>query len=41
MSNYDSSDIVRIKGEKSDRISAILGYEYGSEVVHCNNLAKL
>ena len=41
VSNYDSSDIVRIKGEKSDRISAILGYEYGSEVVHCNNLAKL
>ncbi len=41
VSNYDSGDIAKLKGVKSDRISGILGYEFGAEVVHCNNLAML
>lgn len=38
ISNYGSSDIAVIQGSHSDRIAELLGYEYGSEVVHRNNL---
>lgn len=41
VANYSSQEVFRIKGERSDRIAALLGYEYGSEVVHRNNLALL
>ena len=36
--NYSSQDIARIKGAQSDTISSVLGYEYGTEVIHRNNL---
>ncbi|MEE9276905.1 MAG: glutamate 5-kinase [Dehalococcoidia bacterium] len=39
ISNYNAADIERIQGERSDRIAGILGYEYGDEVIHRNNLA--
>ena len=29
------------RNERSDRIEAVLGYQYGSEVVHRNNLVLL
>lgn len=38
IANYSSADIERIKGARSDRIAAILGHDYGDEVVHRNNL---
>jgi glutamate 5-kinase len=38
ITNYNSHDIQAIKGVKSDKIISILGYEYGAEVVHRNNL---
>ncbi len=38
IAGYNSSDIKRIKGVRSDRIEQILGYGYGEEVVHRNNL---
>jgi glutamate 5-kinase len=38
ISNYNSTDIERIKGTHSGHIAEILGYDYGSEVVHRNNL---
>jgi glutamate 5-kinase len=41
ISNYGSADIDRIKGIHSGTISALLGYEYGAEVVHRNNLVIL
>ena len=41
ISNYSSSDIAIIKGARSDRITDLLGYEYGIEVVHRNNLVVL
>jgi glutamate 5-kinase len=41
ISNYDSIDIDRIKGIRSNRIGAVLGHEYGEEVVHRSNLVKL
>ena len=36
--NYSSKDMQKIKGVHSDRIAPLLGYDYGSEVVHRNNL---
>ena len=39
--NYESEDVRRIMGLRSDRIGATLGYEYEAEVVHRNNLAVL
>jgi glutamate 5-kinase len=36
--NYNASDIARIRGLRSDRIAETLGYEYGDEVIHRNNL---
>ncbi len=41
VTNYSSSDIDVIKGAHSGRITALLGYNYGSEVVHRNNLVVL
>jgi glutamate 5-kinase len=39
ITNYSSDDLLRIKGMKSDEITAILGYEYGDEAIHRNNMA--
>ena len=38
ISNYSSADIGIIKGAHSGQIAKLLGYDYGSEVVHRNNL---
>jgi glutamate 5-kinase len=41
IANYNSTDVLRIRGFRSDRIQDILGYHYGQEVVHRNNLVLL
>jgi len=41
ITNYSSADIVVIKGAHSKKIASLLGYDYGSEVVHRNNLIVL
>ncbi len=41
ISNYSSSEAARIQGKKSSEIIEVLGYNYGSSVVHRNNLALL
>ena len=41
ISNYNSRDITTIKSTSSSQISALLGYEYGAEVVHRNNMVLL
>jgi glutamate 5-kinase len=41
ITNYSSSDISIIKGAQSGKIDNLLGYDYGSEVVHRNNLVLL
>ncbi len=41
ITNYSSDDIDAIKGTHSRKIAALLGYDYGSEVVHRNNLVVL
>ena len=41
ISNYSSAETVRIQGKRSSEIVEALGYNYGSSVVHRNNLALL
>ena len=41
IANYQSADVARIQGAQSQRILPILGYHYGQEVVHRNNLVLL
>jgi glutamate 5-kinase len=41
ISNYSSADIKVIKGAHSEKITDLLGYDYGSEIVHRNNLVVL
>jgi len=41
ITNYSSADIDIIKGAHSRKIATLLGYDYGSEIVHRNNLVVL
>jgi glutamate 5-kinase len=41
ITNYGHEDAAKLCGVRSDRIVQVLGYEYGSELVHRNNLVKL
>ena len=41
IANYSSGDVGKIKGSRSDRILGLLGYHYGEEVVHRNNMVLL
>ena len=41
IANYRSEDIKRIQGVRSDDIQDALGYHYGDEIVHRNNLVLL
>src|SRR5579859_2599100 len=36
--NYDAGDLARIRGQRSERIESILGYSYGDEAIHRNQL---
>ena len=41
ISSYRSNDILKIRRLRSDRISQTLGYHYGDEVIHRDNLVLL
>ncbi len=41
IANYSAEDIGRIRGLRSGKIEETLGYHYGQEVVHRNNLVLL
>ena len=41
ISNYGSSDLLQIQSLKSDRIEQVLGYYYGDEVIHRDNMVML
>jgi glutamate 5-kinase len=41
ITNYGSADIEAIMGAHSGHIATLLGYDYGAEVVHRNNLITL
>jgi glutamate 5-kinase len=39
--NYPGTDLVKIIGLKSEQIASVLGYDYGAEVIHRDNLVLL
>jgi glutamate 5-kinase len=39
IASYSSSDLATIAGKHSDNIGGLLGYDYGDEVIHRNNMA--
>ena len=39
--NYSAADLKRIRGRHSSEIEKILGFIYGEEVIHRNNLVLL
>ncbi|MPZ24037.1 MAG: glutamate 5-kinase [Dehalococcoidia bacterium] len=41
ITNYDEKDVRAILGRRSTEIESVLGYDYGAEVVHRNNLVLL
>ena len=41
IANYSSSDLAIIAGKHSDVIGKLLGYDYGDEVIHRNNMVVL
>jgi len=41
IASYGSEDVSRIKGLRSDEVHDVLGYYYGAEVIHRNNLVLL
>ena len=41
LTNYSQEDIDKIKGLKSSEIEPILGYSFGDEVIHHNNMVLL
>ena len=41
LANYKSVSIHRILGQQSSEIEAILGFAYGDEVIHRNNMVLL
>jgi glutamate 5-kinase len=41
LANYSSLDLEKIRGQRSDAIVEILGFDYGAEVIHRNNLVLL
>ena len=41
LTNYASIDLHKISGKRSDRIENILGFAYGEEVIHRNNMVLL
>jgi len=36
--NYDAGDLARIRGQRSEHIESLLGFSYGDEAVHRNQL---
>ena len=41
ITNYNAGDVVTIQGMHSRKIAGILGFDYGAEVIHRNNLVMV
>ena len=41
ITNYTSSDLKKIRKIRSNKIQSVLGYQYGDEVIHKNNLVLI
>jgi glutamate 5-kinase len=39
--NYAAADLERIQGERSEAIEKMLGFAYGDEVIHRDNMVLL
>jgi len=39
--NYASEELAQIRGLRSDKIAGTLGYAYGDEVIHRDNMVLL
>jgi glutamate 5-kinase len=39
--NYAADDLDRIRGRQSEEIEKVLGFAYGDEVIHHNNMVIL
>jgi glutamate 5-kinase len=39
--NYGSADLERIHGHRSEEIAQLIGYAYGDEVIHRNDMVLL
>jgi glutamate 5-kinase len=38
LSNYASADLTQLCGKQSSEIESLLGYTFGDEVIHRNNM---
>ena len=38
ITNYSAADLNKIRKIRSDKIQSVLGYQYGDEAIHKNNL---
>jgi glutamate 5-kinase len=36
--SYDAGDLARLQGHRSEQIESILGFSYGDEAIHRNQL---
>ncbi|MCH2305801.1 MAG: glutamate 5-kinase [SAR202 cluster bacterium] len=41
ITDYDSGDIIKIMGKRSEKFDELLGYNYGEEVIHRNNMVLI
>jgi glutamate 5-kinase len=41
ITNYSSRDAASVKGMRSGQIAQTLGYDYGAEIIHRNNMVLL
>jgi len=41
IANYSSAELLRLRGRQSTEIETVLGYTYGDEVIHRNDLVLL
>ena len=41
ISNYDAESVLKLKGIHSSKISEILGFDFGEEIIHRNNMILL
>ena len=41
ISNYDAESVLKLKGIHSSKISGILGFDFGEEIIHRNNMILL
>jgi glutamate 5-kinase len=41
LTSYSSPDLARLRGHRSEEIESLLGYDYGDEIIHRDDLVLL